>query len=246
MVPSETALMAWHASYEISDGETVFVGIGAPGLAAMTARRTHAPRISMVFESGVMGADPAVLPLSTGSPSVARGAAMHGSMLDVFAALQQGRIDVGLLSAAEVDRQGNLNSTVIGPYSQPKVRLPGSGGAHDIAVLARRVVVIMPHDPKRFVEKVNFVTSPGHLPTRKYDVGGIHRSGPVSVVTSRALFRFDGGELTLAATAQGTSVADALAGIPWSVPCRPDMTVLPPFPAGAEARFPFLLSDNDQ
>ena len=239
MTPDENALMAWHAAGEIRDGEVVFVGIGAPGYAGMMARRTHAPSISMVFESGVMGADPSELPLSTGSPSVARGAAMHGSMLGVFGDLQQGRIDLGLLSAAEVDRRGNLNSTAIGGYAAPKVRLPGSGGAHDIAVLARRVVILMPHDPKRFVERVDFVTSPGHSLGRRYDAGGVRREGPVAVVTSRALFRFDDGEMTLAALAPGLNANDVLAGFAWPVPRRAELAVLPSFPADTGA-FAFL------
>ena len=240
MIPDETALMAWHAADEIADGDVVFVGIGAPGFAAMMARRTHAPNLSMVFESGVIGADPVALPLSTGSPSVARNAMMHGSMLEVFCELQQGRIDLGLLGAAEVDRRGNLNSTVIGSYASPKVRLPGSGGAHDIAALARRVVILMPHDPKRFVERVSFATSTGHAPGRVYNGNGVRREGPVAVVTSRALFRFDDGELTLAAVAQGMTVADVLAGFSWSVPCRPEVATLRPFPDDADALSPFL------
>lgn len=240
MSATDNALMAWHAAHEIHDGEVVFVGIGAPGHAAMIARRHHASQLTMVFESGVMGADPEVLPLSTGSPSVARGAAMHGSMLDVFADLQQGRIDVGLLSGAQVDRHGNLNSTVIGSYASPKVRLPGSGGAHDIAVLARRIVILMPHDPARFVSRVDFVTSPGLLDGRSRKVGQIERAGPVSVVTPRALFRFPGGELTLAALAGGVTPEQALEGFGWSVAVADDLSTLPPFPSDAEARFPFL------
>ena len=239
MTPDENTLMAWHAAHEIIDGEVVFVGIGAPGYAAMMARRMHAPAISMVFESGVMAADPRELPLSTGSPSVARGAVMHGSMLDVFSELQQGRIDLGLLSAAEVDRRGNLNSTVIGGYDTPKVRLPGSGGAHDIAVLARRVVILMPHNPKRFVERVDFITSPGHLPGRQPHAGGVRRAGPVAVVTSRALFRFDDGEMTLAALAPGLTADEVLAGFAWSVPRRAELAILPPFSDEA-GLFPFL------
>ena len=240
MAPDDNALLAWHAAAEIRDHEVVFVGIGAPGYAAMIARRAHAPNITMVFESGVIGADPAVLPLSTGSPSVARNAAMHGSMMDVFADLQQGRIDVGLLSGAEVDRHGNLNSTVIGPYAAPKVRLPGSGGAHDIAVLARKVVILMQHDPKTFVEQVALVPSPGHFPGRASETGGVSREGPVAVITPRAAFRFDNGELTLAALADGCCAADALAGFGWTVPYRSHLERFPPFPANAYSTLPFL------
>ena len=237
MTLDDDALMAWHAAAEIADGEVVFVGIGAPGHAAMIARRSHAPTISMVFEGGGLGAHPARRPLATASPAGARHAAMHGSMLDVFADLQQGRIDVGLLSAAEVDRRGNLNSTVLGDYASPKGRLPGSGGAHDIAMLARRVVILMPHDPRRFVERVDFITSPGHFVGRRYEVGGVRREGPVAVVTPHAVFRFDDGELTLAAVSDSMGAADVLAGFSWPVPCRAELETLPPFSWNADGRF---------
>ena len=236
--------MAWHAAHEIAEGEVVFVGIGVPELGATIARRDHAPGTAMVFESGVMGTDPLTPPLSTESSSVARGAAMHGSMLDVFAELQQGRIDVGLLSGAEVDRHGKLNSTAIGPYAAPKVRLPGSGSAHDIAVLARRVVIVMLHDPRRFVERVEFITSPGHDAGRAYESGGVPREGPVAVVTSRGLFRFDDGEMTLAGLAAGTSAADTLAGFERAIPQRARIATLPAFPKDGEARFPFLADES--
>jgi glutaconate CoA-transferase, subunit B len=154
--------MAWLGAKQIAPHEVVFVGIGAPCQAAMLARRMGNDHMTMIFESGVIGANPDEMPLSTGSPTVAKGAAMITDMLGVFALLQRGRIDLGILSGAEVDAAGNLNSTVIGPYDQPKLRLPGSGGAHDIALLARRVMILMPHDPKRFVSKVDFITSPGH------------------------------------------------------------------------------------
>ncbi|ROU02787.1 CoA-transferase subunit beta [Histidinibacterium lentulum] len=179
----------------IPDECRVFVGIGAPCSAAMLARRSHAANIDMIFESGVMGADPPRLPLSTGSPSVAAGALMVGSMLDVFATLQRGEIDIGLLSGAQVDRLGNLNSTVIGDPSAPKLRLPGSGGAHDIAALARDVLILMPHEPRRFVNQVDFVTSPGHVAGRSEATG--LGNGPKAVATDRALFGFPDGEMTL-------------------------------------------------
>jgi glutaconate CoA-transferase subunit B len=209
---------AYLGSLALKSDDVAFVGIGIPGLAAMLAKRTHAPGICMIFESGAIDAKPSVLPLSTGSPSVASDTRMIGSMLDVFAMLQAGRIDVGLLSGAQVDRYGNLNSTVLGPYENPKVRLPGSGGALDIALLARRVVILMPHDPKRFVEKVDFITSPGFLggggERRRR---GIQGGGPAELITERAVFAFQDEELTLRAVWPGVSVKDAVAGIPWAV-----------------------------
>ncbi|NUB45014.1 CoA-transferase subunit beta [Fertoebacter nigrum] len=235
-----TLAMAWHAAQDLADGEVAFVGIGAPGLAAMIARRLHAPGITMIFESGVIGADPDKPPLSTGSPSVARGAAMLGSMMDVFAALQKGIIDVGLLSGAEVDRFGNLNSTVIGHYDRPTVRLPGSGGAHDIAVLARRTVLLMPHEPKRFVQRVSYVTSPGHPGVGPRRPGPGRGAGPAALATPRALFRFDDGEMTLAAVAPGFTADQAVEGIPWVVRRRQTLASLPPLPALDGPAFHFM------
>lgn len=221
--PDPELAMAWLAARMIRDREVVFVGIGTPGLAAMIARRLHAPGITMIFESGVIGADPAVLPLSTGSPSVAAGAAMIGDMLDAFATLQQGRIDLGVLSGAQVDRAGNLNSTVLGPYGAPKLRLPGSGGAHDIALLARRTLIVMPHDPKRFVPAVDFVTSPG--------------GRAQAVVTPRAMFDFEGGELRLSGFMPGETPQSVLAGFAWPVPVAADPERLPPPSPAAAAAF---------
>src|SRR5690606_12421115 len=146
------------------------------------------------------------------------GARMIGSMLDVFAMLQADRIDVGLLSGAQVDRYGNLNSTVLGPYPHPKVRLPGSGGALDIALLAKRLIILMPHEPKRFVERVDFVTSPGFL-----DGGGDRKrrglleQGPSALITDRAVFEFHDEEVTLAAVFAGYDEEQAVEGIPWTV-----------------------------
>jgi glutaconate CoA-transferase subunit B len=158
---NEQVRLAALAAREIGDGAVCFVGVGVPSLAAMAAKRHHAAAAVLVYESGAIDTDPPTPPLSTGSPAVVADAAMIGSCLDVFAMLQQGRFDLGLLSAAQVDRFGNLNSTVLGPYAAPRVRLVGSGGAHDIATLAREVLILMPHDPRRFVERVDFVTSPG-------------------------------------------------------------------------------------
>ncbi len=219
---------SWRMGYlgacQIARGETVFVGIGAPCQAAMLARRLGNDTMTMVFESGVIGADPQVMPLSTGSPSVAQGAMMISDMLDVFALLQRGGVDLGILSGAEVDSLGNLNSTVIGPYDKPKLRLPGSGGAHDIALLARRVMILMPHDPKRFVERVDFITSPGH---------GIHSgrpglgAGPAVIVTARAVFAFKDKRPVLVAHFDDLTPEQALEGIAWEFPNSPSLQRIP-------------------
>jgi glutaconate CoA-transferase subunit B len=215
---------AWRMAYLgarlIAAGETVFVGIGAPCQAAMLARRLGNAGMTMVFESGVIGADPQEMPLSTGSPSVAQGAKMVPDMLGVFALLQRGGIDLGILSGAEVDAAGNLNSTVIGGYGQPRLRLPGSGGAHDIALLARRLMILMPHDPRRFVERVDFVTSPGH---------GAHRgrpglgAGPAAIVTTRAVLAFRDGRPELAAHFDDLTPERAVEGIGWDIALAPQV-----------------------
>jgi len=213
----EAARIALLAARELADGETCFVGIGIPSNAACLALHSHAPGLTLIFESGVVGADPPEPPLSTGSPSVAAGAAMIADGLCVFGELQAGRIDVGLLSAAQVDRAGNLNSTVIGDYDAPKLRMVGSGGAHDIACLAPRLVIVMPHDPRRFVERVDFITSPGagedyaRLRAR-LKLG----AGPASLITSRARFAMGSRGFELDAPLAGFSREEALDGIPWA------------------------------
>lgn len=219
--------MAAVAARELHDGEVCFVGIGTPSLAALLAKHRHAPRMSLVYESGAIGAEPGILPLSTGSPSVATPTPFLGDCLDVFGALQAGRIEVGILSAAQVDRHGNLNSTFIGgTWEDPKVRLVGSGGAHDIASLVGRLVVVMPHDPRRFVEHVDFVTAPGLLAdgTRPAGTQGV---GPVALITDRGRFEFIGGEMTLVGVRDGLSPSDAVEGFPWDVPQAPSVVTLP-------------------
>src|SRR5512139_1592403 len=136
-------LMAVAAARELRDGEVVFVGIGLPNLACNLARATHAPDLVLIYESGAVGAVPERLPVSIGDPSLVTGSLMVCSMADVFQLfLQNGRIEVGFLGGAQIDRWGNINTTVIGKYGKPKVRLPGSGGAAEIAVHAQRVVII--------------------------------------------------------------------------------------------------------
>ncbi len=227
---TEEERMVLLAARELRDGETCFVGVGVPSLAAMLAKRTHAPNLVLIYESGAIDADPPQPPLSTGSPSVVADTSMLGSCLDVFASLQSGDMDCGLLSGAQVDRYGNLNSTVIGDYAAPKLRMAGSGGAHDITTLAKRYVVVMPHDSRRIVERVDFVTSPGLIgPAGAREALGLPGGGPECLITPRGRFSFDGGELSLDGLCPGTSEDEALEGIGWEVPRADTLRKLPPF-----------------
>lgn len=190
---SLTELMAVAAAREIADGEVVFAGTGLPMLASMLAQRTHAPHCCLIFEAGTAASQLAHLPMSVGDPRVMRGAAMAAGLYEVFSyVLQAGRVDVGFLSGAQVDRFGNINSTAIGADSRhPKVRFSGSGGACDIACLARRTVIIALHEKRRFPEKVDYITSPGWLQggeTRRQ--AGLRWGGPHVVVTTRGVLRF--------------------------------------------------------
>lgn len=216
------------AAREIRNGQVSFVGIGVPSLAAIAAKKCHAPESVLIYESGAVDAMPPVPPLSTGSPSVVQDTTMLTSCLNVFAMLQRGVFDVGMLSAAQVDRYGNLNSTVLGPYSRPKVRMVGSGGAHDIAALAREIMIMMPHDPRRFVERVDFVTSPGLCTPDGAKWPRKRGSGPTLLITPRARFTFEAGELTLDAVAHGVSSEAALEGMSWKVPVSQRFRELPP------------------
>jgi glutaconate CoA-transferase subunit B len=158
--PSE--MMAAVAARELRDGEVTFVGIGLPNLACNLARALHAPNLVLIYESGAVGAAPDRLPVSIGDPSLVTGSLMVCPMADVFQLfLQNGRIGVGFLGGAQIDRWGNINTTVVGSYRAPRVRLPGSGGAAEIAIHARRVLVISRLNARSFPAEVDFITSPG-------------------------------------------------------------------------------------
>lgn len=209
-VYSLTELMAVAAAREIRDGEIVFAGTGLPMLGAMLAQHTHAPACCIIFEAGVMASQLAHLPMSVGDPRTMRGAATAAGLIEIFAfVLQAGRVDVGFISGAQIDCYGNINSTAIGADSRhPKVRFSGSGGAADIACLARRTVVIAQHEKRRFPERVDYVTSPGWLQggdSRRQ--AGLRWGGPSVVVTTKAVLRFrpDTKEMFLASYHPGLS-----------------------------------------
>lgn len=214
-------LMACVAARELRDGEVVFVGIGLPNLACNLARATHAPDLVLIYESGAVGAVPERLPVSIGDPSLVTGSLMVCGMAEVFQSLlQNGRIEVGFLGGAQIDRWGNINTTVVGDYHHPQVRLPGSGGAAEIAIHARRTVVISRLNRRAFPERVDFITSPGHrMAGRTRRELGMPGAGPVKVVTDKAVLEPDpeNGELVLSALYPGVTPDEVQAGIGWSL-----------------------------
>jgi len=220
--PSE--MMAAVAARELRDGEVVFVGIGLPNLACNLARETHAPNLVLIYESGAVGAVPERLPVSIGDPALVTGSLMVCSMADVFQCfLQNGRIQVGLLGGAQIDRYGNINTTVVGDYASPAVRLPGSGGAAEIAIHAQRTVVISRLGRKVFPERVDFVTSPGHRARGRSRLDlGIPGAGPTRVITNMAVLEADPdtGELILGALYPGVEADEVAAGVGWPLRSR--------------------------
>ena len=221
MAYSSSELMIVSAARALNGSRVVFVGVGLPNIACNLARRSHSPQMELVYESGVFGARPARLPLSIGDPTLVSGATATGSMADLFMFyLQGGLVDVALLGGAQIDRYGNLNTTVIGDYAKPKVRLPGSGGACEIAINARSTFIIMRLQKRAFVEQLDFVTSPGHLKggnTR--DPHTFPGNGPRFVITDRALFDFENEsrEMTLKALAPGQTVDQIRKDIAWDL-----------------------------
>jgi glutaconate CoA-transferase, subunit B len=217
---SSAELMIINAARLLHDGDVVLVGVGQPNLACNLARRTHAPDLVMIYEAGVIGAQPARLPLSIGDPTLVSGATGVCSMYDLFAFyLQRGFVDVGFMGGAQIDRFGNINATVIGAYAQPKVRLPGSGGSKEIAAWASRCILLTPHQKRRFPEKVDFQTSAGFMQGgRSRQAAGLRGAGPQAVVTDLGILEPDeSGELRLAALHPGASVEQAQANTGWSL-----------------------------
>lgn len=227
---TETELMVTAASSRLRNDDSVLVGIGVPNLACNLAKRSHAPDLEMIYESGTVGSNPSSLPLSIGDPVLASGATSVESMMDGFSYyLQGGRIDVGFLGGAQVDRYGNINSTVIGDYDDPTVRLPGSGGACEIASNAHRTIIVSPLQQRRFPESVDFVTSPGYLDgeTDRAELG--LRGGPQSVITDKAILGFDDdGEMVVEKLHPGVSCEDVQSATGWEIAFADDLEETPP------------------
>ena len=211
--------MIVNAARLLKNGDVVFVGVGQPNLACNLAKRTHAPDLVMIYEAGVISAEPARLPLSIGDPTLVSGALSVVSMYDIFTNyLQRGNVDVGFLGGAQIDRYGNINATVIGSdYTHPKVRLPGSGGAQEIAAWANRCYIMTPHLKRRFPEMVDFQTSAGYLDGKGgREKAGLRGKGPVAVVTDIGILEPDEtGELVLTATHPGKTAQEAIDNTGW-------------------------------
>jgi glutaconate CoA-transferase subunit B len=224
-------LMVSRAAKELKNSDVVFVGIGVPSLAVNLAYRMHAPGLCMIYESGAVGCVPKRLPISIGDPCLVTGSLAVVPMLDVFNLyLQRGLIDVGFLGGAQVDRFGNINSTVIGDYRKPKVRLPGSGGACEIAALAKRVVITIGNSKRTMPERVDFITSPGYLGGgREREALGL-KGGPELVITDMGVYRFDpvSHELVLTSIHPGITVEKVRENIGWNVKVASDLTETPP------------------
>ncbi|HET9399698.1 MAG TPA: CoA-transferase [Candidatus Acidoferrales bacterium] len=220
-------LMVCAAAREIHDGEFVFVGMRLPLIAFAVAKRTHAPRAIGLFENGVIRETPASELLYTmADPPNLRAATMTGSMIDVMGFLQQGRVNIGFLGAAEVDKFGNLNTTWADHRGHP-VRLPGSGGACDIACLAQRTVVLLAHDRSRLVDRVHHITSPGFGNGNGWRRGeGLPAgTGPSAIITTRAVLRFGSdGEAELVSVHPGNAMEDVLSNTSWSLRVAADVT----------------------
>ncbi len=231
---SKSEMMIVAAARELAGQRVCFVGVGLPNIAVNLAKRTVAPDLELVYEAGVFGARPARLPLSIGDPTIVTGATAAVSMFELFAFyLQGGLIDVGFLGAAQIDRFGNINTTVIGDYAHPTTRLPGSGGACEIAINARQIFVIMRQSKRSFVEKIDFRTSPGNLGGAanaeriRREQGWLGR-GPTVVVTDLGIYHFDdSGEMRLDSLHPGATLQAARDTIGWPLHVSPDLAETP-------------------
>ena len=225
-------LMIVNSSRLLEDGDVVFVGVGQPNLACNLAKRTHAPNLVMIYEAGVVGAEPTRLPLSIGDPTLVSGALSVVSMYDIFTNyLQRGNVDVGFLGGAQIDKFGNINATIIGSdYAKPKVRLPGSGGAQEIAAWANRCYIMTPHQIRRFPEKVDFLTSAGYLDgVGSREKAGLRGKGPIAVVTNLGILEPDAnGELILTALHPTKTVNQALENTGWKLKVSKELRITEP------------------
>jgi len=214
MVYNPTELMACTASRVLEDGKSVFVGTGLPIIASMLAQRTHAPNLLVVFEAGGIGPKIPAIPISVGDSRTFHKAVMAASMDYVMSCAQLGHIDYGFLGAAQIDAYGNLNTTCIGQHDNPKTRLPGSGGANDLGSLCWQTIVLMRQDTRKFVEKLDYLTTPGYLsgPGTREKAGLPRNTGTYRVITQLGVMGFDpeSKKMLLISTHPGVSVKDVV------------------------------------
>lgn len=220
-------LMAVSAAREIQDGELAFIGVGMPLMAATVAKYTHAPNFNMMVEYGAVGPAPRRLPMCVNCAVNCERAYYTGSQREVMGAQQAGFVDVACISGAQIDKYGNLNSTMIGDdYSKPKVRLAGSGGANDLASSAGRTIIMMRQDGRNFVEKLDYITSPGHLsgPGARAKAG-LPGGGPQAVITTMGIYRFDEEtrEMFLEKVHPGVDVDKVKASVKWDLQISPNL-----------------------
>jgi glutaconate CoA-transferase, subunit B len=221
-------LMACCGAREIKDGDVVIVGTGFPAMAANIARYTHAPGAILMQESGVIDARPKRPALSVGDPCLNPGAAMVGGLVEIMGmVLQAGSVDVGFLSGSQVDKYGNINTTVIGDYKKPIARLPGSGGANPIGALARKTLIITLHDKRRLAQKVDFITTPGYLDGAgaREKWGMAPGTGPEVIITNKAVLKFDTKtkEAYLATYHPDCSIEEIVEHTPWDLKVAEDV-----------------------
>lgn len=219
-------LMAASVAREIQDGELAFIGVGMPLMAASVAKYTHAPNFNMMVEYGAVGPAPRRLPMCVNCAVNNERAYYAGTQREVMGAQQAGYVDIGCISGAQIDKFGNLNSTLIGEYHAPKVRLAGSGGANDIASSAGRTIIMMRQDGRNFVEKLDYITSPGHLtgPGAR-EKAGLVGGGPQAVITTMGIYRFDEEtrEMYLEKVHPGVDVEKVKASVKWDLQISPNL-----------------------
>ena len=233
-------LMACCGAREIKDRDLVIVGTGFPTMSANIAKYTHAPDAVLMQESGVIDARPKRPALSVGDPCLNPGAAMIGGLVEIMGLmLQAGWVDVGFLSGSQVDKYGNINTTVIGDYDNPQSRLPGSGGANPIGSLCKRTLIIALHDKRRLSEKVDFITTPGYIdgPGAREKWGLPPGTGPAAIITNKGVLRFDSEtkEAYLATYHPDSSVEEILDHTPWNLRVADDVRETEP-PTAEELR----------
>lgn len=223
--PSE--MMVVRAARELRNGEVVFVGIGLPNFACNLARKIHAPDLVLIYEAGAVGAVPSRLPLSIGDPCLVTDSISVCSMVEIFNYyLQGGLIDVGFLGGAQVDKFGNINSTVIGDYDRPKVRLPGSGGACEIAINSKKTIIIIKQNKNTFPKRIDFITSPGYIDKNnqriKYNMPG---RGPVLVITDFGVYDFSdkNHEMVLIEIYPNVPFEELKESISWDIKVSPNL-----------------------